>query len=483
MHPFIDSYSELRSNTFDETVLMIAHEIIWLDLEKYCQVPLPIRQMIRRAHIPRIRELYKAQMVTINNRQRNPVLCFLDDDIEDFFVSVMNGSAVEVTSEVFTVLCCILKQPMTPEADLTVIKHTIDMIRQVLRKYCSQVMQTYKICPLSVETLIQCYLDFQADRVGCKLLPRSDKLIEDLLILFDWIYSSDHSYRLTHLLVDVRTESSESNRFYRLESVNKLYLPHQHLSSTVKMDSPLSLLFNQPSLLYENRVHRKHASVRSSDGSVTTNLHQFFKRLGVHETIALKASLVPHENLRLEDGSCLILPKVRSTPPSNPLFLPYGLGRFNRKLHYAVDVYLTDEWVRLFGYLKELTSPIEDLNTFYDCVLTPIGQAFQQGFLDDDSNPNATSTPAMADAFNGKTIDDQYFVLTDYYTKLVEPELKLLLSTEAKSDTDGITKGSKHRLPPSSRDMPFPAFCRLYYLPPGQPGAAGETHLNMLHLT
>ena len=379
--------------TSDKSTVLPATEIVWLDADFMTLTP-DIRALLRPAVVlafqAREKEIDKQsnQRKNVYSNNRPPLL--LDINVEEALMSADNLG--------------------------------LDPVILADAKNCAQVIRdSMPGRVVNVEHAARFYLDSLSRRPDSVV---SDSEVADILNLFAYAIRHSKPSLISFLLVEDRDVSSKGTKNHRLLSAEKTYIGSAYNSEAVDLDnlcrdSPRSS--NQ--IYFISPIYLKHMDTVKS-----TTLCNFFDKCGAQRGLSLTA--ISRQLTRQEVSSPAlngVLPTLRSSTPSVPIYLPYGLGPLLRTHQTVVDARFTSEWKRLISYIA---SDVHKATLFTKLVA--------HLFENLDVSPIATpeSTPCAAAALRGQQM--------------------IPVSTNP-----GVIP----------QDSPLPVMARLYHLPPGQPGA------------
>ena len=378
----------------DKVTVLSAMELVWLDNDFMTLTP-DIRALLRPAVALafQARERENEKLVQSNQR-RNP------------YSQVSLPSLLDVNLE---------------EALMSTDNVTVDPLLHAGAKSCAQIIRdSMPNRVVNVESAARFYLDSLSRRPDSVV---SETEVSDILNLFSYALRNSKPSLISFLLVEDREVSSKGSKNHRLLPAEKTYIGPAYNSDAIDVDnlcrdSPRSS--NQ--IYFISSIYLKHL-----DTVKVATICQFFEKCGAQRGLSLTAISRQVTKLELTSTFNGILPSLRSSTPSVPIFLPYGLGPLLRHHHTVVDAKFTSEWKRLLGFIA---SDVNKATLFSKLV----AHLFENLDVAPISTPE--STPCAASALRGQQ--------------------SIPLNT-----SPGVIP----------QDSPLPVMARLFHLPPGQPGA------------
>lgn len=283
---------------------------------------------------------------------------------------------------------------------------------------------------------------------------KASSSIASCLRLFNWAMKAQKPQVITHVLVDdtslLKAAGNDASTSFmqpvRVVKSSQAYLGRAYLSSD---GSDIEALFAP----YISSGTQQQQQQQSNSRNSTVPHVAFVASLYLPHTEMTARELKPYLDFLIacgvQTGVSLVgksrhiandsapevaflkdkeLPKLRSSNTNCDIYLPYGLGPLSRKDHILVDIAFAPEWQAL---LASLSSNVTRATTF----ATLVTKMFLH--LDMATNASPESTPAAAVALQGKS-------------------------------SDAIMIAS-NRVDCQSH---IPGVARLFFLPPGQPGAS-----------
>lgn len=244
-----------------------------------------------------------------------------------------------------------------------------------------------------------------------------------LQYLFHWALKNSRPLAISYLLVNKKTG-------LKLVPSNESYI-----QSTKSSDSQALDLLPYVSDIYLQEV------TRPSD-QYLQNYRSFLVRCGCQTGLSLVAQTRP---INAVDKSYLLgaeLPKLRQSNPSVPLSLPFNLGSLTRKKVEILDVLLSPEWEVILRSAENDISLAEHISEMI---------CFMFKSLDAASIISAETTPYLSNLLQGRATEEA----SNYSSSVIDSD---------------IHKSSSHRVPSDIEKFPPPAFVRMFFLPPAQPG-------------
>lgn len=248
-------------------------------------------------------------------------------------------------------------------------------------------------------------------------LEQSPSLLDIPLIckLFYWALKNARHIAISHLLVNKTT------------GLKLIPSREAYVKSLISEDAQIIDLLPYVSDIYLNEMPRNDSTIKL--------YRTFLKKCGCQIGISLVAktrSITSTDRHFLPNNE---LPKLRQSNPSVPLALPFNLGPITKKRIEIIDVTLSPEWESI------MDNAASDINLAVK-VAQMICDIFKH--MDVSSPVTSDSTPYLKDLLLGR-------------------------SNETKSLAIDLTDLS-HRIPSDNDRYPPPAFARMFYLPPAQPG-------------
>ncbi|CAM9289497.1 unnamed protein product, partial [Ectocarpus fasciculatus] len=259
----------------------------------------------------------------------------------------------------------------------------------------------------------------------------SPSVLANIVTLTVWAYKSDRPTAVSHYLVENLTQKGNApSSKYLLLPVGQCYVPSIFSGETAGGDAE-----NKKALASMVPFVSVGAYFKDTGDDIKTGdaFEKFLIRCGVQDSVSLigqcrsiteaeKSSFLPDKKT---------LPQLRHTNPSTDLNLPFGFGVINRKKHVVIDVDLSPEWTRVLANAgKGDMDSAHVISSFFATLL-------------ESTDTGALATPSS----------------TPYASQLLQPNIN---SASSSKPSGG---GNRDLFPP-------PLFARLFFLPPGQAGAA-----------
>ena len=252
--------------------------------------------------------------------------------------------------------------------------------------------------------------------------------------LFRWALVAAKPDAVSHVLVAPSVTTVSHSNTLRLVLASSTYLGSAFVEEGRVLEQlPIQeLSFIANCYLLDNQSSLPHRGGDSMNSAISVNrIAKFLVQCGVNRGPAMEVTARVLTDKEVRAQSAIVL---RQSNTACFLHLPYNLGVFNRKHVYEVNVLLSGEWSR---FLRS------DLSVCDASSLVGIFASLLAAC--DCTNPaSAESTPAAANLFKGRGTTET-----------------------VKADTAVTTS---QRI--STAGPALPGLSRLYWLPPGQPGAS-----------
>ena len=325
----------------------------------------------------------------------------------------------------------------------------------------------------------------------------SEDQIASVLKLFQFAHQTRRHHYVTHLLVDVTTNDNHHHH-NNGDSTSSVITPQCYLlpadgvylgrwvngQEGADLEDLASCCPGpSPSRGVTSRlpfVSTRYANVVLSASSSTTTTNQilteFFTKCGARKTIALIASTrnITPEELTSTSSFGGKMPTLRSSSTSVSLWYPYGLGEMNRKKPLVVDVSLSQEWMEIMTALGSL--PISSSSSFSASSSSSFPSSASETKPHDGRKSaidlGRVLRTLISRLLSPPTLDAASPQATPESTPCAASALKGQRSIEQQEADDAVAlrhhHHGRHYLP---EHTPYPAYARMYYLPPGQAGA------------
>ena len=309
------------------------------------------------------------------------------------------------------------------------------MLREA-RRFVEILRQALPECVVSLEQASRHLLLSWSSLPENRPAVLSDAQVGSVLKLFHFALQQRRPALITHLLVDVGEAKC------CLLPAQSVYLGRELLGVDGADLMELSRCCRGRALAF---VSAKYA-VHCLPLSVSALLGDFVFQCGARKTMAIKASCRDITSAELTTFFNGQMPKVRSKSTSCPLHLPYGLGEMNRHQPRVVDAELTPAWLDIISALSSSSASAASAAPPFSLARTLCSLLARIVCSVDAATPSATalSTPCAAAALLGRAL----------------------------SVSEGADRFVDHLVPEGT---PYPAFCRLFHLPPGQQGASATS--------
>ncbi len=273
------------------------------------------------------------------------------------------------------------------------------------------------------------------NRIGQGL---SDTVVASIKRIFDFALSADRPELVTHFLT-TRAVTGMRDSALVVTPAFKCHIPTAFESNAITPPALESILGS--SLHYISSAY--YTPELLANEKQARRLESFLVRCGVQRGAGLVGtmrSLTEKEISAYLPGGAL--PTLRQSAPSIPLYLPFGFGEVNRKKLVVIDADFSVAWLNILNAARSSV----DIGTYVSRHMSHLLEAA------DCADP---VTPTAA----------------PYLSSLVIPTGAInAKQRQASPSLVTLEMLDEHRIPQNTDEYPPPAYARLFYLPPGQPG-------------